>query len=73
MNEIEFETLNDEVITRGQALSTAMDPRDPQHVGFAAVRAYADAYARQAVARAAMQQHREGRHTLAAQIMEGAR
>lgn len=73
MNEEEFGALNDEVISRGKELSERMSPVDPQDVGFAAVQAYAEVYARQAVARAAMQQHRAGRHTLAAQVMEGAR
>lgn len=73
MNEDEFQTINDEVIRLGARLKELMSPVDPQDVGFAAVQEYAEAFGHQAIARAAMQLRRDGRYSLAAQVMEGAR
>jgi hypothetical protein len=69
VTEDEFEAVNDLVIAVGTALA---DRLDDQEVLLLA-QEYARVYAQQAIARAAMQQHRAGRYSLAAQITEGAR
>lgn len=73
MTEEEFQAINDEVIRQGALLKELLDPRDPKDIGFKAVQDYAQAFGNQAIARAAMQLRREGRYSLAAQVMEGAR
>lgn len=73
MTEEEFQAINDEVIRQGARLKELMSPIDPQDVGFQAVQEYAQAFGNQAIARAAMQLRREGRYSLAAQVLEGAR
>lgn len=69
MTEDEFEAINEAVIALG--VRVAAHITDPGEITL--VQEYARMYAKQGIARAAMQLRRDGRYSLAAQVMDGAR